>query len=81
MNDKTSLQLLNRNYSEYTNELHKKNQTGKILDQITRSKMLKSQGGVAVKLLDGKTNEELAIFNTKSALAKELSISIRTVSR
>jgi hypothetical protein len=52
MNDTTSLQLLNRNYSEYTKELHKKNNTGKILDIITKEKMSKSQGGVTVKILD-----------------------------
>lgn len=81
MNDTTSLQLLNRNYNEYTKELHRKNNTGKIFDLITREKMSKSQGGVAVKILNGITNEELAIFNTKSSLAKELNVSLRTVSR
>jgi hypothetical protein len=43
--------------------------------------MSKSQGGVAVKILDGITNKELAVFSTKSSLAKELNISLRTVSR
>ncbi len=43
--------------------------------------MSKSQGGVAVKILDGITNKELAVFSTKSSLAKKLNISLRTVSR
>ncbi len=39
MNNTTSLQLLNRNYSEFTKELHRRNKTGKIIDLITREKM------------------------------------------
>lgn len=42
--------------------------------------MSKYQGGTAVKILDSNTNEELAVFSIKSSLAKELNITLRTVS-
>ena len=80
LNENSSLSLLNRQFTIKTKELHKKNNTGKKLSVLTRLKMSKSHGGVIVKLLDVQT-KDIIVFKNKSLIAKELNISLRTVSR
>ena len=83
MNSNLSLSFLNRTFSESTRELHKKNNLGKKLSEATKLKMSKSSGGVGVTLISF-INESECIkkeFKTKSILAKELNISLRTVNR
>jgi hypothetical protein len=80
-NEKLSLAFLNRRYSLGTKELHIKNNTGKILSSLTKSKMSKSSGGVTVKLIDVNSNNSIVEFKNKSLLATELNISLRTVNR
>lgn len=78
---------LNRTYSDETKELHRKNNLGKNLSDSTREKLYQSPPpppggeGVAVKLVDVSANNTIVEFQTKSLLAKELDISLRTVSR
>lgn len=79
-NTNLSLSFLNRKFTEDTKELHKKNNIGKTLSDLTKIKMSKSHGGVTVNLLDVNTNE-IIVFKNKSLVAKELNISLRTVSR
>lgn len=80
-NDKLSLSFLNRNFTNETKELHRKNNTGRVLSHSTKLKMSKSSGGVIVKLIDINSNNSIVEFKTKSLIAKELNISLRTVSR
>ena len=79
-NTNLSLSFLNREFSEDTKELHRTNNTGKTLSDLTKIKMSKSHGGVPVNLLDVNTNE-IVIFKNKSLVAKELKISLKTVGR
>ena len=46
-----------------------------------REKMSKSWGGIPVKLVDVKSNNSIITYPNKSLVAKELKISLRTVSR
>ena len=80
VNSKLSLSFLNRSFTDKTKELHKINNTGRKLSDLTKIKMSKSQGGVIVNLLDVNTNE-IIVFKNKTLVAKELNISLRTVSR
>ena len=43
--------------------------------------MSKSYGGVSIKLIDVNYNNLAIIFRNKSALAKELNVSLRTINR
>lgn len=79
-NDKLSLSFLNRSFTKKTKELHRENKIGTKLSDLTKIKMSKSHGGVIVNLLDLNTNE-IIVFKNKSLVAKELNISVRTVSR
>lgn len=79
--DRLSLSFLNRKFSEDTVELHRKNNLGKIVKPSAREKMSKSWGGVSVKLIDINFNNSIVIYPNKSLVAKELKISLRTVSR
>lgn len=79
-NEKLSLSYLNRKYTESTIELHSENNTGKKLSETTRILMSKSSGGVIVKLVDVNSNKTIE-FKNKSLVAKELQISLRTVTR
>jgi hypothetical protein len=49
LNDELSLSFLNRNFTEYTKELHRKNNTGKILSASTKAKISKGRSGIPVK--------------------------------
>ena len=80
-NGKLSLAFLNRRFSIDTKELHRKNNTGKKLSSLIKSKMSTSSGGVTVKLIDVSSNNSIVVFKNKSLLAKELNISLRTVNR
>jgi group I intron endonuclease len=80
-NKNLSLAFLNRKYSIDTKELHRKNNTGKRLSSLTKSKMSTSSGGVTVKLIDVNSKNSIVEFKNKSLLAKELNISLRTVNR
>lgn len=80
-NEKLSFSFLNRSFTNETKELHRKNNTGKVLSDSTKLKMSKSSGGVNVKLIDINSNNSIIEFKTKSSLAKELNISIRTINR
>lgn len=80
-NDKLSLSFLNRSFTKKTKELHRENKIGQKLSDLTKIKMSKShQDRVIVNLLDLNTNE-IIVFKNKSLVAKELNISVRTVSR
>ena len=79
--DRLSLSHLNRSFSEDTIELHRKNNLGKIMSISARKKMSESRGGVKVKLVDINSNNSIVIYPNKSLVAKELKISLRTVSR
>jgi hypothetical protein len=80
-NRSLSLAFLNREFSLVTKNLHKVNNLGKKLSQLTRLKMSKSSGGVPVKLIDINNNNSIIKFQNKSLIAKELNISFRTVNR
>ena len=80
-NGKLSLAFLNRRFSIDTKELHRKNNTGKKLSSLIKSKMSTSARGVTVKLIDVSSNNSIVVFKNKSLLAKELNISLRTVNR
>ncbi len=80
-NENLSLAFLNRSFTFGTKELHRKNNSGKILSELTKAKMSKSSGGVNVKLIDINSNNSIIEFKNKSLLAKELNISLRTVTR
>lgn len=81
LNDDLSLSFLNRSFTEYTKELHRKNNTGKILSEITKAKISKGHGGVAINLVNVNSNNSIVEFKTKTLLSKELNISLRTVNR
>jgi len=81
LNDELSLSFLNRNFSDYTKELHRKNRTGKVLDEHTKSKISKGHGGLVVYLVDINSNSKIIEFKTKTLLSKELKISMRTINR
>lgn len=80
-NENLSLAFLNRNFSLETKELHRRNNTSKTVSELTKEKMSKSSGGVSVKLIDISSNNSIIEFKNKSLVAKELNISLRTVSR
>ncbi len=80
-NENLSLAFLNRNFSLETKELHRRNNTSKTVSELTKEKMSKSSGGVSVKLIDISSNNLIIEFKNKSLVAKELNISLRTVSR
>jgi len=81
LNDELSLSFLNRTFSEYTKNLHRKNNTGKILSDTTKLKISKGAGGITVYLVNVKFNNEIVEFKTKTLLSEELNISIRTINR
>lgn len=81
VNENLSLALLNRKFSLETTELHRQNNTGKTFSELTKAKMSLSSGGVKVKLIDLSSNNSIIEFKNKSLVAKELNISLRTVTR
>lgn len=81
MNDRLSLSFLNRTFSNKTKELQKIRNTGKVLSKNIKLKISKGSGGIPVKLIDINNNSQVIEFKNKSLLAKELNISLRTVSR
>jgi group I intron endonuclease len=81
LNDEISLSFLNRSFTEYTKELHRKNNTGKKLSELTKAKISKGHGGLAVNLVNVNSNNAIVEFKTNTLLSKELNISLRTVNR
>jgi hypothetical protein len=84
LNDDLSLSFLNRKFTKETRSLHRINKTGKKLSETIKAKILKGQGGIAIDLesFNSKNEVEAVIkFKTKTLLAKELNISLRTVNR
>lgn len=77
---KRSQNLMGRTFSEETIKLIRNKMTGRTLSQETKDKMSLSNGGVKVYLytFDYKSKKE---YNSKSELASDLNISIRTLSR
>lgn len=72
--------FIGRKYDKTTNNLHRQNQSGKVLSEEIRRKMSESQGGVRVYIKDVDTTI-VKVFNTKSEASKYLGISIRTLTR
>jgi group I intron endonuclease len=81
MNSRLSLSYLNRSYSPMTKLMHRKNNLGKKLSDLTKDKISKSSGGIPIKLININSNNSTIIFKNKTLLAKELNISLRTVNR
>lgn len=75
-----SISMRGREITEFTKNLHKLNMEGAILSEKTRAKMQDSAGGVKI-LLTQIDNGEQTIYLTKSAAAKALGCSIRTITR
>nr|ATX61993.1 hypothetical protein [Tremella fuciformis]ATX62039.1 hypothetical protein [Tremella fuciformis] len=75
-----SIQHLGREYSDYTNSLHRDNQLGKVLSDRTRRKMIESAGGVQVYYYSYVT-ESFGVFNTKVIARATLGVSLRTIGR
>ncbi|KAG1474986.1 hypothetical protein G6F56_000003 [Rhizopus delemar] len=75
-----SQNLMGRTFSEETIKLIKDKMTGKVVSPETRDKMSLSSGGVKVYLysFDYKSKVE---YNTKSKLASDLNVSLRTLNR
>lgn len=75
-----SISMRGREITEFTKNLHKLNMEGAILSEKTRAKMQDSAGGVKI-LITQIDNGEQTIYLTKSAAAKALGCSIRTITR
>jgi len=75
-----SISMRGREITEFTKNLHKLNMEGTTLSDKTRAKMQDSAGGVKI-LLTQIDNGEQTIYLTKSAAAKALGCSIRTITR
>jgi group I intron endonuclease len=75
-----SISMRGREITEFTKNLHKLNMEGTTLSEKTRAKMQDSAGGVKI-LLTQIDNGEQTIYLTKSAAAKALRCSIRTITR
>jgi hypothetical protein len=80
-NDDLSLSFLNRSFTDYTKELHRKNNKGKLLSEETKIKISNGSGGITVYLIDVQSNNNIIEFKTKTSLSKELKISVRTINR
>jgi group I intron endonuclease len=77
---KRSQNLMGRTFSEETIKLIKDKMTGRILSKETRDKMSLSSGGVKVYLYSSDYKSKVE-YNTKSELASNLNISLRTLNR
>lgn len=77
---KRSQNLINRTFSEETIKLIQNKITGRTLSQETKDKMSLSSGGVKVYLYSSDKKYKVE-YETKSKLASELNISLRTLSR
>jgi group I intron endonuclease len=75
-----SISMRGREITEFTKNLHKLNMEGANFSEKTRAKMQDSAGGVKI-LLTQINNGEQTIYLTKSAAAKALGCSIRTITR
>jgi group I intron endonuclease len=72
--------FIGRNYENHTISLHRKNMLGKKFSEDIRLKMSESHGGVVIHYYSN-TNQKFGTFSNKSLAAKNLGISIRTVTR
>jgi hypothetical protein len=75
-----SLAHLGRVYNETTINLHRNNMLGTTMNDATRTKMSESAGGVTTYIMDIATSQ-VSQYDTKSAAAQVLGISLRTLTR